>query len=70
MKQMARNLTGGWEGVLSGDHCLIHDRASVFGEEFRMILQAAGVESVRLPSMTWSNSWPLAENAQNSEISL
>ena len=50
MKQMGRNLTDGWAGFLSGYHYLIHDRASVFGEEFRMLLQAAGVESVRLPA--------------------
>ena len=50
MKQMARNLTDGWAGFLRGYHYLIHDRASVFGEEFRMLLQAAGVESVRLPA--------------------
>jgi hypothetical protein len=50
MKQMARNLTNSWEGFLSGYRYLIHDRASVFGEEFRMILQAGGVESVRLPA--------------------
>ena len=29
---------------------LIHDRASVFSEDFRVILEAAGVESVRLPA--------------------
>ena len=50
MKQMARNLTDGWEGFLSGYRYLIHDRASVFSEDFRTILQAAGVESVRLPA--------------------
>ena len=50
MKQMARNLTDGWEGFLSGYRYLIHDRASVFSEDFRTLLQAAGVESVRLPA--------------------
>ncbi len=33
----------------NGCRCLLHDRASVFSEDFRMILKAAGVESVRLP---------------------
>ena len=50
MKQMARNLTDGLDGFMSGCHYLIHDRASVFSDEFRMILQAVGVESVRLPA--------------------
>ena len=50
MKQMARNLADGLDGFLSGCRYLIHDRASVFSEEFRMILEAAGVESVRLPA--------------------
>lgn len=50
MKQMARNLTDGLDGFLSGYRYLIHDRARVFSEEFQMILQAAGIESVRLPA--------------------
>jgi hypothetical protein len=50
MKQMARNLTDGLGGFMSGCRYLIHDRASVFSEEFRMILEAVGVESVRLPA--------------------
>jgi transposase InsO family protein len=50
MKQMAWNLTGGLGGFLGGCHYLIYDRASVFSEDFRIILQAAGVESVRLPA--------------------
>ena len=50
MKQMARNLTDGLDGFMSGCRYLIHDRASVFSEDFRMILQAVGIESVRLPA--------------------
>lgn len=50
MKQMARNLTDSLNGFLSGYRYLIHDRASVFRDDFRMILQAAGVASVRLPA--------------------
>ena len=50
MKQVARNLTDGLDGFLRGCRYLIHDRASVFSEDFRMILEAAGVESVRLPA--------------------
>jgi len=50
MKQVARNLTDGIDGFLSGCRYLIHDRASVFSETFGMILEAAGLESVRLPA--------------------
>ena len=50
MKQMARNLTDGLNGFLSGCRYLIHDRASLFSQDFRMILRAAGVDSVRLPA--------------------
>jgi putative transposase len=50
MKQMARNLTDGLDGFLSACRYLIHDRASVFREEFRMILRAVGIESLRLPA--------------------
>jgi len=49
MKQMARNLTDGLDEFLSGCRYLIHDRASVLSEDFRMILQV-GIESVRLPA--------------------
>jgi putative transposase len=49
MKQVARNLIDGSDGFLKGCRYLLHDRASLFSEDFRMILKAAGVESVRLP---------------------
>jgi hypothetical protein len=50
MKQMARNLTDNLDGFLFRCRYLIHDRASVFSEDFGMILQAVGIESVRLPA--------------------
>jgi hypothetical protein len=50
MKQMARNLTDSLDGFMSGCHYLIHDRASVFSEDCRIILQAVGIEAVRLPA--------------------
>jgi putative transposase len=50
MKQMARNLTDGLDGFLSGCNYLIHDRASLFSQDFGMILEAAAIESVRLPA--------------------
>jgi putative transposase len=50
MKQMARNLTDGLNGFMSGCRYLIHDRACLFGDDFCTILQAVGIESVRLPA--------------------
>jgi putative transposase len=50
MKQVARNLTDANCGFLKGCRYLLHDRASLFSEDFRMILKAAGIESVRLPA--------------------
>jgi len=49
MKQVARNLTDASAGFLNGYRYLLHDRASLFSQDFRMILKAAGIESVRLP---------------------
>lgn len=50
MKQVARNRTEGINGFLNGCRYLLHDRAGVFREDFGMILQAAGLGSVRLPA--------------------
>ncbi|HWH71538.1 MAG TPA: hypothetical protein VNT26_19330, partial [Candidatus Sulfotelmatobacter sp.] len=50
MKQMARNLTDGLDGFLKDCRYLLHDRGSVFTEEFGMILQGTGIEAVRLPA--------------------
>jgi putative transposase len=50
MKQMARNLTDSLDGFLNGCRYLIHDRASLFSQDFAMILEAAGTQSVRLPA--------------------
>jgi transposase InsO family protein len=47
---MARNLTDGLDGFMSGCRYLIHDRASLFSEDFRMILRVTGIEAVRLPA--------------------
>ena len=43
-------MTDGSVGFLNGCCYLLHDRASLFSEDFRMILQAAGVAFVRLPA--------------------
>jgi putative transposase len=50
MKQMARNLTNGLDGFLQGCRYLVHDRAGLFSRECGMILEAAGIESVRQPA--------------------
>ena len=50
MKQIARNLTAAGEGFLRNARHLIHDRDSLFRKEFRGILQAGGVETVKLPA--------------------
>lgn len=50
MKQIARNLTDVGEGFLRNARHLIHDRDSLFSKEFRGILQAGGVETVKLPA--------------------
>jgi putative transposase len=50
MKQVARNLSDGLEGLLLGYRYLLHDRATLFSESFRMILRGAGIEPVRLPA--------------------
>ena len=50
MKQVDRNLTDGSAGFLNSYRYLLQNRASLFGAEFWMILQAAEVASVRLPA--------------------
>ena len=50
IKQMARNLTVGLDGFLNGYRNLIHDRSSLFTPEFSVVLESAGIESVRLPA--------------------
>jgi transposase InsO family protein len=50
MKQVARNLTDSVDGFLRGMRYAIHDRDPLFTREFRDVLRAAGVQSVRLPA--------------------
>ena len=49
MAQIARNLTGCCDGFLLHKRYLIHDRDPLFTKQFRDILEAADVESIRLP---------------------
>jgi hypothetical protein len=50
MRQIARNLTGGVDGLLTSPRYLIHDRDPLFTEEFLSTLKDAGVKSVKLPT--------------------
>jgi putative transposase len=47
--QTARNLTDACDGFLRGNRFLIHDRSTLFTEQFRETLKSAGVEPLRLP---------------------
>jgi transposase InsO family protein len=49
MEQVARNLTDAFDGFLLGKRYLLQDRDPLFTQNFRDILAAAGVKSVRLP---------------------
>jgi len=50
MKQVARNLIDPLAGFLRGTRWLIHDRASLFSEQFGQLLRSAQVEGLRLPA--------------------
>jgi len=50
MKQIARNLTAGEDGIVNGKRYLIHDRDPLFTAEFMRMLADVGVQSVKLPS--------------------
>jgi hypothetical protein len=60
MKQMARNLVDPVEGFLRGATHLIHDRDPLFTEAFIAILEAGGVECVKIPARS-PNCNPHAE---------
>ena len=49
MSQVARNLGDAEEGFLIGKRYLIHDRDPLFTAEFLEILEATGVQSLKLP---------------------
>jgi putative transposase len=49
VEQIARNLTDPVRGFLKDARYLIHDRDPVFTKQFKDILKAAGVKTVRLP---------------------
>jgi len=49
MRQIARNLTDGEDGFLNGSRHLLLDRDTKFTDEFREILDTAGVDPVKLP---------------------
>jgi transposase InsO family protein len=49
MKQIARNLTAGEDGIVNGKRYLIHDCDPLFTAEFLKMLADVGVQSVKLP---------------------
>ena len=49
-EQVARGLVDGFGGVLAGKRYLIHDRGAIFTEQFRTILGACEVETLKLPA--------------------
>jgi putative transposase len=49
MNQLARNLTGSVDGLLTGKRYLIHDRDPLFTHEFLSTLKHVDIESVKLP---------------------
>ena len=49
MSQVGRNMTDAVDGVLTGKRYLIHDRDPLFTAEFLLMLDGAGVKSVKLP---------------------
>jgi putative transposase len=50
MLQAARNLIDPWEGFLRSSRLLIHDRCTLFSEQFRQLLSRGRLETVRLPA--------------------
>jgi transposase InsO family protein len=50
MKQVARNLTNGVDGFLTGKRYLIHDRDPLFTKDFSDLLEAIGVKCLKLPA--------------------
>jgi transposase InsO family protein len=50
MKQVGRNLTDVYDGFLAESRYLIHDRDPLYTEEFRAILKAGGIRTVKLPA--------------------
>ena len=47
---MGRHLTDPWAGFLRSSRYLLHDRATLFSEQFRQLLRSAQVEPLRLPA--------------------
>ena len=50
MLQTGRNLTDAFNGFLRDMRFLIHDRSTLFTEQFRELLKTAGVQPLRLPA--------------------
>lgn len=50
IRQVARNLTDPWTGFLRSCRWLIHDRFTIFSEQFRQWSRSGQVEGLRLPA--------------------
>jgi len=50
MKQIARNLTDAFDGLLHGKRYFIHDRDPLFTDVFRRILRDNGIKPLKLPA--------------------
>jgi Integrase core domain len=50
MKQVARNFTDDVDGFLRGMRYVIHDRDPLFTREFRDLLRASSIKSIKLPA--------------------
>ena len=64
VSQVARNVSDAEEAFLTGRRYLIHDRDPLFTAEFLEILEATGVQSVKLPPRS-PNLNAHAERCQN-----
>ena len=53
MEQMARNLSLSEVGFLSGCRYLLHHRDAKFCAAFDAILEAVGIQAIKLPPRRW-----------------
>jgi putative transposase len=70
MKQVARNLTEGVDGFLTGKRYLIHDRDLLFSKDFSDLLEAVGVKCLKLPAQSPNlNAYASASSSPSSPSS-
>jgi len=69
MKQVARNVTDGFDGPLLGAKHLIHDRDSKYTASFDRIMSSAGIETGKLPARSpdlnaYAERWVLSVKSE------